>query len=151
MSRSSGVLNSHGIDHAIFPNQKDREHTIFGQIVSEHRYEKVWLKLHESLHGWFPKFNNAFELYTKNGSQWEKVKASEICHTLKDHNEPYEAWKDMPQEAIDYLVSLPEFNAENFKRVTGIDVSKPKQDIEIDGRKFSVETIKEALKNHTDF
>lgn len=30
-------------------------------------------------------------------------------------------WKDMPIEAIEYVKSLPEFNAVMFKRITGID------------------------------
>lgn len=34
----------------------------------------------------------------------------------------------MPQDAIDYVQSLPEFNAEMFKRITGIDVATHKVD-----------------------
>ncbi len=41
---------------------------------------------------------------------------------------PYEAWKDMPIEAIEYLKSLPEFDANIFKRVTGIDVEAQTDD-----------------------
>lgn len=48
-------------------------------------------------------------------------KVSNISSTLDDLDQPYEAWKDMPKDAIDYLKSLPEFNADIFKRVTGID------------------------------
>ena len=79
--------------------------------------------MHKKLNGWFPKFNNAFELYAKNGSDWEKVEASEICSTPQNDNQPYEAWKDMPQEAIDFVASLPEFDAEMFKTITGIEAS----------------------------
>jgi hypothetical protein len=30
----------------------------------------------------------------------------------------------MPQDAIDYVVSLPEFDAKIFKEITGIDVNE---------------------------
>ena len=33
-----------------------------------------------------------------------------------------EAWADMPKEAIEYIKSLPEFNAKIFFEVTGIEV-----------------------------
>ena len=76
----------------------------------------------------------------------EESKSSEITGTVDNWEEPYEAWKDMPQEAIDYLKGLPEFNAKIFKRVTGIDVNKEEETIEIDGKKVSKSTVKEALK-----
>jgi len=81
----------------------------------------VYAELHKKLGGWFPKFNNAFELFLKNGSDWEKVDPSKMYPTIDDYDKPFEAWKDMPKEAIDYLKSLPEFNAKIFKAVTGLD------------------------------
>jgi len=77
--------------------------------------------LYSKLNGWFPKFNTAYIWLKKEGS-WEKVDASKIESTLKNWEKPYEAWKDMPQKAIDYVASLPEFDAKMFLRITGIDV-----------------------------
>ena len=120
---SYGVLECYGVDMALFPPKKDRQPTIFGVNVTKDEYENVIRNLFNKLNGWHPKFNNAFDLFLQNGSQWEKVDASKIRSTTTRDN-PYEAWKDMPKEAIEYLQSLPQFDAENFKRVTGIDVEK---------------------------
>jgi len=126
---SYGVLNCFGVDREIFNANKTRTHKIFGKEVTEDRWNDVWGKLHEKLNGWKPEFNNAFELYIKTGKNWKKVKASEITGTLEDHNQPYEAWKNMPQEAIDYVKSLPEFNAEIFEAVTGIKQDDKKREL----------------------
>ena len=118
---SYGIFNSYGVDNAIFLADKLQTYSIFGVNVSKDRFDEVWTVLFDKLNGWYPKFNNAFDLYMKNGNSWSKIDASEITSTLKKWNEPFEAWKDMPKEAIEYVKSLPEFNPEMFKRITGID------------------------------
>ena len=147
VNESYGVLNSFGVDKAIFLANKKRTYSIFGADVSKERFNETWKELHNKLNGWYPKFNNAFELYLKNGSDWEKVNVDEIRSTLDDHHKPYEAWKDMPQSAIDYVSSLEEFDAEMFKTITGIDVKNPKSKMHIlsNGVKVSEGTIREAL------
>lgn len=114
---SYGVLNSFGVNKAIFLANKPEQPTIFGVEVSDDRFKEVWENLHVKLNGWFPKFHNAFELYKQNGNEWKKVDASKIEPT-----EEGTAWKDMPQEAIDYVKSLPEFDAKMFKEITNLDV-----------------------------
>jgi hypothetical protein len=126
VNSSFGIINSYGVDRALFLADKPRQSTIFGVEVSADRFNFVMQELYGELDGWRPKFNNALELYIKNGSDWAKVDVSHITETLKDWDKPYEAWKDMPKEAIEYLQSLPEFNADIFKRVTGIDVTQSK-------------------------
>jgi hypothetical protein len=128
---SYGVFNSFGVDRAIFLANKKRTQLIFGKEVSEERYNEVWDKLHNKLNGWKPSFNNAFELYLKSGGEWGKVEAEKIYPTLENWQEPYEAWKTMPKEAIDYLISLPEFDAEIFKIVTEINVEQQEQQVSI--------------------
>ena len=151
VSWSYGVKDCYGVSKAIFLTNKPQQATVFGKDVSDERFEKVWEGLNSRLDGWFPKFNNAFELYLQNGNYWAKVDASQIKSTT-NKNKPYEAWKTMPKEAIEYLKNLPEFNADIFKEVTGIDV-KPKEvtkgeEIEIDGKQVSKETVKQALKEY---
>lgn len=128
VSRSYGIFNSYGVDGAIFLADKKRTYSIFGKEVSEERFNKVWDELINKLHGWFPKFNTAYLWLKKEGS-WEKVYASKIESTLENWEKPYEAWKDMPQEAVDYVSSLPEFDAKMLLRITGIDVGVSKNDI----------------------
>jgi len=113
---SYGVVRSFGVSQAIFCADKLRIPTIFGTEVSQQRYKEVWERIRLLNNGWFPKFNNAFELYVKNGNDWAKVDASQIKSTDESL-----AWKDMPKQTIDYLRSLPEFDASIFKAVTGFD------------------------------
>ncbi len=127
INRSYGILNSQGVSRAIFLADKKQKPTIFGVEVSKERFENVWSELQVKLNGWYPNFNNTFELYIQAGNDWEKVKASDICPTLSTWEEPYEAWKDMPQKAIDYVRSLPEYDAKMFERITGI-----KEDDDVD-------------------
>ena len=120
--KSYGVLNGRGVSRAIFLADYEPKSTIFGKEVCEGRFDEVWRKLLEKLDGWYPKFNNALKLYKKAGNDWKKVNSSEIHGTLENWERPYEAWKDMPKQALDYVKSLPEFNEEMFKRITGISI-----------------------------
>lgn len=38
----------------------------------------------------------------------------------------------MPQKAIDYVKSLPEFNAEDFKAITGLDANEVVEEMTMD-------------------
>ena len=129
INESYGIFNSYGVDNALFLADKEREYSIFGVKVSEDKFEKVKSKLQTTINGWHPKFNNAFELYIKSGNDWSKVKASDICDVIDNWEEPYKAWKDMPKEAIDYIKSLDEFDANMFKRITGIDVNTKTEEL----------------------
>ena len=58
-------------------------------------------------------------LYLKYGEQWKLTpipRAQEISKI--------EAWQDMPKDAIEYISSLEEFDAEMFEEITGIKVNK---------------------------
>ena len=120
---SYGVFNSFGVDKALFLANKKRSWSIFGKEVSEDRWNNVMGNLYKKLNGWKPSFNNAKVEY------W---------------NKPYEAWKDMPREAIEYVKSLPEFDAEMFKIITGIDVNNDQVEIVIEGQKKYI-SRKDAL------
>ncbi len=58
-------------------------------------------------------------------------------------------WKENPDEHQRFL-GLPHFDPEIFEEITGIDVNKPEEEIEIDGKKFSKQTIKNALKEYVE-
>ena len=148
---SYGVLNSFGVDNAIFLADKKRTFSIFDKEVSEERFNEVWSEIYNKANNWYPKFNNAFELYLKNGNDWEKVNASEIKETLEDWKKPYEAWKDMPKELLSYIKSLEEFNSEMFKTITGIDTDKKEEQMITlpNGKKVSMSTVVSAIDNLT--
>ena len=115
VAESYGVVNSFGVNNALFLANKAKTYSIFGKEVTEGRFNDVMNALNNMLNGWNPTFNNLRSLYLKHGSKWEKTpipKAEEISRK--------EAWKDMPQKAVDYVKSLPEYNAEMFEEITGI-------------------------------
>ena len=114
---SFGILNSYGVDCALFLANKKRVYLIFGKEVSEGRYLEVQNNLYEKLGIWEPNFNNIKALYLKNGSDWKLTpikNAEEIARQ--------EAWRDIPREAVEYIASLPEFDADMFFEITCIDL-----------------------------
>ena len=71
--------------------------------------------LSEKADGWKPTFNNLKSLYLKSGREWKKTPIPNAEEISKE-----EAWKDMPKEMVEYIKSLPEFDAEMFFEITGI-------------------------------
>ena len=120
---SFGILNSYGVDHALFLANKPRQYTVFGVEVSKDRFNEVYRTLMLKLNGWRPTFNNIKALYLANGSDW-KLTPIQNTRTLSKK----EAWADMPKEAIEYVRSLPEFDAAMFEEITGIKTEKVERD-----------------------
>ena len=117
INESFGVINSYGVDHALFLADKPREYTIFGSKVSKGRFSAVQNTLLEKLNGWRPVFNNIKVLWLANGSDWKLTPIQNAEELSKQ-----EAWSGMPKEAIDYVASLPEFDADMFFKITGITI-----------------------------
>lgn len=117
VSGSFGILNSRGVCYAIFLADKPVEYSIFGKPVSEERYYEVWYNLREKLRDWRPTFNNIKALWLANGSDWKltPIKNAKELSTK-------EAWEGMPKEAVKYVASLPEFDADMFYKITMIEV-----------------------------
>lgn len=117
VNRSYGILNSYGVDNALFLADKPRTYSIFGKEVDERRFCKVRDELYNKLNGWKPTFNNIKALYIKSGSDWKLTPIQDAEElSIKD------AWSGMPIEAVEYVKSLPEFDAEMFTKITGIEV-----------------------------
>ena len=114
---SFGILNSYGVDSALFLANKKRTYSIFGKRVSEDRFDEVQCNLYQRLNGWRPTFNNIKALYLKSGSNWKLTPIKNAEEISKE-----EAWRDMPKEAIEYVSSIPEFDADMFFEITGIDL-----------------------------
>ena len=117
VSGSFGILNSYGVDRALFLANKKRVYLIFGKEVSEGRFLEVENNLYRKLGSWKPTFNNIKALYLKNGSDWKLTPIKNAEEISKQ-----EAWKDMPREAVEYIASLPEFDADMFFKITCIDL-----------------------------
>ena len=151
VNRSYGIFNSYGVDCEIFCANKERKHRIFGTVVSEKRFKEVFNDIETKSNGWYPRFNNAIELYNTNGGDWGKVEASKINSTLFSYKKPFDAWSDIPAELLDYIRSLPEFNADIFETVTGITGIKEVEEklINVAGVNYKVSDIEKALASLT--
>ena len=113
---SYGVINCAGISSALFCSSKKNQYYLFNKKVKKKYWEDVNEKFKELLDGWSPTFNNLKGLYLKSGEKWAYTpipQAQEL--SIK------EAWQGMPKQAIEYLKSLPEFNAKIFAEITGIE------------------------------
>lgn len=117
VANSFGVHCSYGVNNGLFVANKPKTYILFNKQVTEKRYKEVKRELLEVLNGWSPTFNNLQNLYLKYGGGWRFTPISRAQGVSKE-----EAWADMPKEAIEYLKSLPEFDAEIFKEITGIEV-----------------------------
>jgi hypothetical protein len=107
------------VDNALFLANKKRAYSIFGKGVSCDRFEEVIKKLFNKLDGWRPTFNNIMSLYESNDKDWTKTPIEEARELSIE-----QAWRDMPIEAIEYIASLPEFDADMFYEITGIETRK---------------------------
>ena len=117
VNQSFGILDCFGVDSALFLTNKPRVYSIFAVEVNGERYSGVWTELYEKLNGWVPTFNNIKTLYLKSGNSWKDTPIDKAEEIQKE-----EAWADMPKAAIDYIASLPEFDADMFSKITGIKV-----------------------------
>lgn len=104
-----------GISRSIFCHKKSGKLYVFNKKTTEKRFNKIWDDLKSF--NWHPKFTNAEELLVKYGGKWECVPPRRI-----EARDAKEAYADMPQEMLEYVKAMPEFNAEIFKKITGIEV-----------------------------
>ena len=56
-----------------------------------------------------------------------------------------EFWRDTTQDVRDRFLSLPHFDAAKFLDITGIDVTTKQETIEIEGVKYTLAEVKDAL------
>lgn len=112
---SFGVNESDGINESLFVSDVRSQPLLFNKPSTPERIFEVRSELNKRLNGWSPTFNNLKALYLKAGSKWEETPIPEAKELQKE-----EAWADVPLAAIDYLRSLPEFDAGVFEAVTGI-------------------------------
>ena len=84
---------------------------LFNKPISEERFNEVY----SELGSWYPNFTNAEELKSKYGNgEWKSTPAPAISgRTAK------EAYAEMPDELREYIQSLPEYDEEIFKKITG--------------------------------
>jgi len=107
---------------------------LFNKQSTEQRIDEVSEQIYSLWGGWRPYQTNAFALYKDAGNTWSKIDLSKLA--FRDWNE---SWSDMPKAALDYIQSLPEFDADLFKEITGIDSGKKEKMQDFRGKKVKVE------------
>ena len=100
--RSFGILNCAGVSHALFLADVSSRPTVFGKEVSQEHFNSTMKQLEEKMKGWRPAY------------------CSEAGSKLTEK----EAWAGMPQAAVDFVASLPQFDPEMFERITGIYINE---------------------------
>lgn len=110
VSLSYGVLKSNGLHQGIFCYKKSGRLYLFNEHCTEERFNEVYEKLLSFR--WDPKFHNAEEL--KGDLEWCETNIPAITSVDIET-----AWSLMPKEMLEYIQSLPEYNEEVFKKVTG--------------------------------
>ena len=86
---------------------------LFNKPISVERFNKI----SNRLSGWYPNFTNAEELRQKYGDgKWESTPAPVIVGRTAQ-----EAYAEMPEELIAYVKSMPEYDDEIFRKITGAD------------------------------
>ena len=111
VSCSYGVTKCEAVSRCIFcQNQEGSTLKLFNKSITVERYEEVWCEILSF--NWYPKFNNAEEL--KGNLAWYETNIPAIVRVPNEV-----AWSFMPKEMKKYLQSLPEYDEEVFKKVTG--------------------------------
>ncbi len=65
------------------------------------------------------------------------------------HKEAWAEYWDRARESDKkFFLSLPNFNAEMFEEITGIDVEVKEKMVEVDGKEYSESTIKKELREY---
>lgn len=111
---SFGVISSNGISNGLFVANMEPSYLLFNKKVTAGRFYEVKDSLFHHLGGWAPTCTDFKKLKLESGGDWYKTPINHAKYTY--------SWESMPKEAIDYLKSLPEFDPEIFKIVTGIEV-----------------------------
>jgi hypothetical protein len=117
INKSYGIFNCNGVSNNFFNANTPEKFFIFNKEVSKDRYDEVVDIFKKTSNNFIPQFNNLEELYNKFGD----LVSTPIQAVREIQKE--EAWKGLPLDAINYLKSLPEFDAEIFFAVTGINVT----------------------------
>ena len=134
--RNSGSFNINEPKMRLFNKELD-------MTVSEFK-SKYSLYMNISLNTWIDE-SNMTDAEKDSNEGWEEVGG--YLKTIEYKDVCRKWWEENPEEHERFL-TLPGFDSEIFEEITGIDVDKPEEMIEIDGKKWSKSTIKEALKVH---
>lgn len=111
VSGSYGIVKSEGISRSIFCYAVSGKLMAFNKPITEERFNKLIGTIKDFR--WSPSFNNAEQL--KGHLEWYETNIPAIVAV-----DNATAWSFMPAEMKAYIESLPEYDEEIFKLVTGV-------------------------------
>lgn len=125
---SLGVTSSSGVNNSVYCKKcegisrcilcydlEGAKLMLFNKPVTEVRFSEAKNALNTFANEWYPNFTNAEELRAKSdGQKWEATPADRITGRSDT-----EAYADIPAKLKAYIKSLPEFDAEIYKAITG--------------------------------
>ena len=111
VSGSYGIVKSEGISRSIFCYAVSGKLMAFNKPITEERFNKLIETIKDFR--WSPSFNNAEQL--KGHLEWYETNIPAIVAV-----DNATAWSFMPAEMKAYIESLPEYDEEIFKLVTGV-------------------------------
>ena len=110
VNRSYGISECEGISKSIFCYKKSGKLMAFNKRITEERFYEIYETLNSF--EWYPKFNNAEQL--KGKLEWYETNIPSIVGV-----DNKTAWSSMPEEMLNYIKSLPEYNEKIFNKITG--------------------------------
>ena len=149
---NTGVENS-GDRNSGYGNSTNRESGIFNSEEPTIRMfnkptDKKWDEINH------PHFNEFYLTKWISESEMtdEEKKADPEFYVRKGYLKKFEYkeawsnfWRDTDEKNKQKFLDLPNFDADIFKDITGIDVTDKGQTIEIEGKKYTLSEIKKAL------
>ena len=157
---NSGYRNS-GYRNSGYGNQCNRETGLFNTIEGTIRcFNKDSGKKYEEIdHPSYYRFDLCKWITEQEMTEQEKIDEPEF-HVRGGYLKQYEYkeawanfWKDTKEDNKKKFLALPNFDAEIFKEITGIDIEQKKEEKMIklsNGKKVSESTVMEALKALTE-
>ena len=110
VNRSYGISECEGISKSIFCYKKSGKLMAFNKRITEERFNEIYETLNSF--EWYPKFNNAEQL--KGKLEWYETNIPSIVGV-----DNKTAWSSMPEEMLEYIKSLPEYDEKIFNKITG--------------------------------
>lgn len=145
--RNSGYWNSGDFNVGFFNTGRPDKIMVFNKWLDMSREEfldKYSVYADLPLNRWVDK-EDMTEEEKSNIEGYEQMGG--FLRTL-DFKQACNVWWEENKDDHERFTSLPNFDSKIFEEITGIDIEVKEDLIEIDGKKWSKSTIKEALKNH---
>ena len=108
---SYGILNCEAVKNCIFCYKKDAiKYYIFNKKVLKDRFNEVYKKILKF--NFRPEYMNWDEM--KGNKEWWAFNFERLA--INDN-----PWSSMPEEMLEYIKALPEFNENVFNKITGLE------------------------------